>query len=169
MQRVIMLRGVPASGKTTLAKIYRNFEEKVAWLKVDNFKVFFAEDSTPALSFVNGAAIATLEYLLKQGFSVVVDGVFQDTSAIDKALEIAQKHQVPIKVFELKSGLEVLQKRDKERDGVPEGIRKPLGDEVIANIFSIINDNPYPNAIELDTENSSIEECVKQIDNAFSL
>jgi len=53
------------------------FDKKIAWLKVDNFKEFFAEDSSIALNYVNGSAIATLEYLFKQGFSVVMDGVFK--------------------------------------------------------------------------------------------
>ncbi len=48
-QYLVILRGAPGSGKTTLAKSFRNFEEKVAWLKVDNFKDFFAEDATSAL------------------------------------------------------------------------------------------------------------------------
>lgn len=48
----------------------RNFERKIVWLKVDNFKDFFADDASIALDYVNGTAIATLEYLLNQEFSV---------------------------------------------------------------------------------------------------
>jgi len=130
-QRVIILRGAPASSKTSLAKIYRNFNEKVAWLKVDNFKDFFSEDATPALEYVNGSTVATLDYLIRQGFSVVVDGVFQNTIPIDEILEIAKKQDIPAKVFELTTSLETLQKRDAQREGVPEGLRKPLGNETI--------------------------------------
>jgi predicted ABC-type ATPase len=87
MQKVIILRGVTASGKSTIAKSYRDFEKRIAWLKVDNFKDFFAADSTPALEYVNGSSVATLQYLLEQGFSVVMEGVFQKTDAIVKAVE----------------------------------------------------------------------------------
>lgn len=167
MQRVIVLRGAPASGKTTIAKSYRNFETKVAWLKIDNFKVFFAEDSSPALNYVNGSAIVTLDYLLREGFSVVVDGIFQDISVVNKAVEVAQNHHIPIRIFELEVSLVALQQRDKVREGVPEGIRKPLGDDTIANIYSVIKEKHFPNAITLDTENHSVEECKIIIDNSF--
>ncbi len=93
-QFLIILRGVTASGKSTISKRLRNFEEKTVWLKVDNFKDFFAEDSSNALEFVNGSAIATLDYLLDQGFSVVMDGVFQDTKAIDDAVNLAKSKNI---------------------------------------------------------------------------
>jgi predicted kinase len=167
MQKVIILRGVPSSGKSTIAKSYRNYEEKIAWLKVDNFKDFFAEDASAALSFVNGAAVATFEYLLSEGLSVVIDGVFQDTKAIDKAIEIAKKHNVPCKVFELEVSLETLIKRDTIREGVPEGLRKPLGEETITKIYEVYKNNPYSSAIKLNTENNHLEECKKIIKAYF--
>ena len=166
-QKLIILRGTPASGKTTIAKKMRSFENKVAWLKVDNFKLFFAEDATSALDYVNGASIATLNYLLKNKFTVVMDGVFQNTIAIDQALKMAQEQNIPSKVFELLVSLPVLLKRDLIREGVPEGHRKPLGEEVITNIYKIIKDNPYPSAVQLDTENNSVEDCIETINSRF--
>ena len=166
-QRVIILRGAPSSGKSTIAKSYRNFEEKTVWLKVDNFKDFFAEDASAALSFVNGSAVATLEYLLKEGFSVVMEGIFQDTKAIDDAVKIAKKHNIPCKVFELEISLETLNSRDITREGVPEGLRKPLGEETITKIYQVLKNNPHSGAIKLDTENNNLEECKKIINNAF--
>lgn len=167
MQKLIILRGAPASGKTTVAKSFRNFENKVAWIKVDNFKDFFSEDASSALEFVNGSAISTLQYLLGQGFSVIIDGVFQDTSAIDKALEIAKEKNVQVKVFELTCSLEALQQRDGQREDVSEGLRKPLGEETIAEIYGALNNNPYPNAISIDTQHNSMEKCKELIEKSF--
>jgi predicted kinase len=134
-QFLIILRGAPASGKSTIAKSFRNFDKKIAWLKVDSFKDFFAEDSSAALEYVNGSAIATLEYLFNQGFSVIMDGVFQETSAIDEALAFAKEKNVKAIVYQIRCSLSVLQERDKTRAGVKEGCRKPLGDDVIAAIY----------------------------------
>jgi len=60
--KLLILRGAPASGKSSIAKKLRNFTKKIVWLKVDNFKAFFAEDSSLALDYVNEAALKTLEY-----------------------------------------------------------------------------------------------------------
>ena len=67
---------------------------------------------------MNGSAIATLGYLLSQGFSVVVDGVFQNTTAVDNALQFAKEKNIPARVFELTASLEMLLKRDNQRKGV---------------------------------------------------
>lgn len=166
-QRVIVLRGAPASGKSSLAKSYRDFQQKVAWLKVDNFKDFFSDDSSQALDYVNGAAVATLEYLLKQGFSIVMEGVFQNTQAIDDVRKIADSNKVPVRIFELKVSLNTLLNRDALREGVPEGLRKPLGRDLITELFNTLQNNPYPEAIELDTEKNTVEDCKKIIDSHF--
>lgn len=165
MQRVIVLRGAPASGKSTIAKSYRDFNNKVIWLKVDNFKDFFSDDN--ALNYVNGSAVATLKYLLKEGFSVVMEGVFQNTEAIDQAKIIAKEFNVPIKVFELVVELEELKKRDLIREGVPEGKRLALGNKIIESIFNKLKNNPYSEAIKLDTAKNNLEECKEIINRSF--
>lgn len=167
MQRVIVLRGTTASGKTTISKRYRNLDNKFAWVKIDNFKDFFAEDSTAALEYVNGSGVAVTSYLLDQGFSVVIDGVFQDTNAIDAVVSLCEEKSVPVKVFQLDVSLKTLQDRDKVREGVPEGLRKPLGDETIAAIYNKLQESPYTDAIKLNTEENSVDECIRIIDNQF--
>lgn len=164
-QFLVILRGAPASGKTTIAKEFRNFDKKITWLKVDNFKEFFAEDASAALEFVNGSAIATLEYLLSQGFSVVMDGVFQETNVIDYALKLAKEKNIKAIVYQIKCSLPILQERDRSRPGVKEGCRKPLGDDVIATIYQKLETTIYPNAEILDTEYFSLQECIKKITN----
>jgi len=165
-QKVIILRGPAASGKTTIAKLLCSFEKKTIWLKVDTFKDFFG-DSDQVLPYVNGAAIATMKYLLDQGFSVVIDGVFQNTAAISEAESFSINKGIPIKVFELETSLESLKKRDITREGVREGFRKPLGNETIERIYQTLKNNPYPGSIILNTETSSLEQCKQIIDETF--
>lgn len=166
-QFLIILRGTPASGKSTIAKRFRDFDKKVVWLKVDNFKDFFSEDSSQTLEFVNGAAIATLEYLLDEGFSVVMEGVFQDTKSIELAESLANNKHIPYKVFQLQVPLEVIKQRDLQRPGVKEGLRKPLGDEVLEQIDTILKNTPLKEALVLDTQIHSLEECKKIIEDSF--
>lgn len=167
MQKLIILRGAPSSGKSTIARKLRNFQKKITWLKVDNFKDFFAEDASIALDYVNEAAIVTLEYLLNQGFSVVMEGVFQNTKYIKRATEIAKKRNIPCRVFQLECSLKTLQMRDKHRPGVKEGCREALGDDVIAHLYNVIGNNLCEEAIRLDTEKYKIEECIEIIKQSF--
>jgi len=163
MQKLIILRGTPSSGKSTIAKKLRDFEQKIAWLKVDNFKDFFDEDASSALQYVNELAIATLKYLFDQGFSVIMEGVFQDQKYITLATEVAKKKDIQYKVYELECSLKTLLKRDRNRAGVKEGYRKPLGNEVIIHLFNILKENSWEGAEKLNTEQLSLEECVEVV------
>ena len=164
MHKLIILRGAPSSGKSTIAKKLKNFKQRIAWLKVDNFKPFFADsvsDENDAVDYVNQAAISTLQYLLSQGFSVVMEGIFQNPEYISSATEVAKKKNIQFKVYELKCPLKILQYRDKNRPGVREGCRKPLGNETIANLYKVIEKRAWNGAEKLDTEKLSLEECVE--------
>jgi predicted kinase len=165
--RLIILRGCMGSGKSTIAHLYRNFEQQFAYLKVDNFKDLFDHFEKPARPVVHGAVLATLDYLLAQGYSVVMEGVLQDTATIDQAIVVAQKHHTPCKVFELETGLATLQARDRQREEVRQGIRQPLGEEAIEHIFNKLKKHPYLSAITLDTERLSPQQAVKFINDQF--
>lgn len=167
IQILIILRGAPSSGKSTIAKNLRDYEKKIAWLKVDNFKPFFAESTDLILDDVNNSAIVILNYLLDQKFSIVMEGVFQNPFYIQKAVEVAKQKNISFCVYELVCSLETLQKRDKTRPGIKEGCRKPLGDFVISNLSNIIEKNPFKEAIKLDTEKTSLDECIKLIKKNF--
>jgi predicted kinase len=170
MQKLIILRGAPSSGKSTIAKSLKSLKNKVAWLKVDSFKSFFAKDvaeENEAIDYVNQAAIASLEHVLKQGFSVVMEGIFQNPKYITAAVNVAKQANIQFKVYELECPLEVLQARDKVRGGVKEGCRKPLGDKVIAKLNQIIQENPWSGAEKLDTEKLSLDKCVDILNKEF--
>lgn len=161
MQKLIILRGAAASGKSTIAQSLRNYKKKIVWLKVDGFKDIFAKDASNALEYVHGSAISTLNYLLSQGFSVVMEGIFQDPKFITQSVETAKQKGVPFKVYELECSRNALQTRDKERPLVKQGWRKPLGNKVIARLHKKVKDNPWEGAEKLDTEQLSLENCVE--------
>ncbi len=167
-QKLIILRGAPSSGKSTIAKRMRNFEAKTVWLKVDNFKDFFSDDATPFLEYVHGLAIASLEYLLNKGFSVVMEGVFQEPDYIKQAVDMANAKNILCKVFQLAVPLEQLKERDKSREGVKEGLRPALAEVVIERLFNIQNQKQYPDSINLDTHKNNIDQCIEIIKASFS-
>ena len=163
-QFLVIIRGAPASGKTTIAKRLRSFVKKIVWIKVDNFKDFFSDEaSMEEQKYVDKCALVTLEYLLEKGFSIVMEKIFFDPHIISFAVEAAKKRNITVKVFQIKCPLHILQARDKSRPGVKESCRKPLGDETIEKLYNQLENTFYPEAIALDTEKNSIEECIRII------
>ena len=166
-QVLIILRGAPASGKTTIGENLRNFDEKIVWFKTDNIKPFFSEFEDRTLDAVMETALATLDHLLDEGYSVVYDGIFQNSAYAQKAVELAKSKKIATVVYQLTCSLKTLQERDKTRKGVKEGCRKPLGDEVIKSLFNKVENNPIEGTTKLNTEEKSLEECLEIIRKNF--
>lgn len=165
MQHIIVLRGAPATGKTTLAKAMRSDDLKIAWLKIDAFKDIFERETEKNLHLVNGLGITTLTHLLNLGYSVVVDGIFQDTSRIDEIQTLARERTIPCTVFQLQTEYQTLQTRDLEREKESLGLRKRLSEETLKRLFDKVAGSVYPGAILLDTENKTVSECLAFINS----
>ena len=158
-QTLVILRGAPASGKTTIAENLRDFDNKVVWLKTDNFKPFFSDQTgeARALDAVMESTLATLKYLSDQGYSVVFEGIFINPVYPRRAIEMAKNKNVHTVIYELECSLSTLQDRDKNRKGVPEGLRKALGDDEIESLYKKVRENPIEGSIKLNTEEKSLE------------
>jgi predicted kinase len=166
-QKLVILRGPSASGKTTICERVRDFDKKIAWLSVDKMKPIFSDFEDRTLEESNKAALAELKYLLDEGYSVILDGIFKNVDRVYEAIQTAKDRNIEALVYQLKCSLKTLQDRDKVRAGVKEGYRKPLGDEVIQSIHNTNMGKPIEGAIELNTEEKSVEECVKIIKGGF--
>ena len=163
-QFLIVIKGAPASGKSTIAKSFLNYNQKIVWLKVDNFKAFFGGKALlKHQSDVDQCALAVLKYLLDSGFSVVMEKIFYDPSIISPAVKEAKKRRIKAAVFQIKCPLKVLQERDRTRPGIKEGCRKLMGDKAIKRIYQHLEKTFFPDAIELDTEKLSVKQCILKI------
>lgn len=166
-QVLVILRGAPASGKTTLGESLRDKEKKIVWLKIDNLKPFFSEDWGDSLDEVNKLAMVLINSLLDDGYSVVFDGIFKNPDHAMESVKLAKSKNIPAVIYQLVCSLETLKARDKTRPGIKEGHREPLGDETIERLFHKVKDNLLEDAIELDTENKTLEECLVIIRKNF--
>jgi predicted kinase len=166
-QILVILRGASASGKSTIGESLRDFDKKIVWLKTDNIKLFFSSFEDRALDAVMDTALATLNHLLDQGYSVVYDGIFKKPEYFQRAIDLAKSKNIPVVVYQLVCSLETLKERDKNKPGVKEGLRNALGDEIIESLFRKVEDNPIEGAIKLNTEEKSIEECIGIIRRNF--
>lgn len=164
-QSLVILRGAPASGKTTLGERLRSKALKVVWLKIDNLKPFFSEDWGDSLDEVNTVALAIIDRLLSDGFSVVFDGIFKNPEHAQDAMRLARLKNVPVVVYQLQCSLETLQKREDERS---EKYNRPhFGKDMIERLHLKVLNNPIEGAIILDTENTSLDEGLKIIKKNF--
>ena len=167
-QVLVILRGAPASGKTTIGENLRDFDKKIAWFKTDNIKPFFSDFEDRTLDAVMGTALTTLNHLLDEGYSVIYDGIFKNPAYAQRAIEMGKSKNIPAVVYQLTCSLKTLQERDKTRKGIKEGCRKPLGDEIIESLFNKVENNPIEEAIKLNTEEKSLEECLEIIKRNFN-
>lgn len=166
-QKLIIVRGAPASGKTTIGERLRDFDKKIVWFKTDNIKLFFSNFEDRTLDEVMETCLVILDNLLKRGYSVVYEGIFKRPEYISRAVEIANSNNIPHAIYQLECSLKTLQERDKNRPGVPEGLRPALGDELIESLYNTIKENPIPGAIPLNTEEKTLEECVELMGKNF--
>lgn len=164
-QTLVILRGAPASGKTTLGERLRSKENNVVWLKIDNLKPFFSEDWGDSLDEVNKLALVMINQLLSDGFSVVFDGIFKNpTHALD-AKKLAESKNVPCVIYQLECSLETLQKREDERSAQFQ--RDHFGKDTIQRLYEKVINNPIEGSIPLNTETQSIDECLEIIKKNF--
>lgn len=167
-QVLVILRGAPASGKSTISKALRNFDKKIVWFKTDNLKEFFlnpADDK--ALDEVFETCYAVLDNLLERGYSVIYEGIFKKPEYAQKAIDIGKERNIPITIYQLECSLETLKKRDKGRSGVTNGIRPPMEETVIESLLRKVEENPIEGAIKLNTEEKSLEDCIEIIGKNF--
>lgn len=168
-QVLIVLRGAPASGKTTIGENLRDFDRKIVWFKTDNIKTFFSNPrESRILDEVMETCLVILKNLLDKGYSVIYDGIFKKPEYAQKAVDLAKSMNIPTIVYQLTCSLKTLQERDRIRKGVKEGCRKPLGDEIIESLFNKVENNPIEGAIKLNTEEKSLEECLEIIRKNFA-
>lgn len=166
-QKLVILRGASCSGKTTIAESLRDYDAKVAWISIDNFKRIFSNFQDSALDDVNKSAVVALKDILDRKFSVIIDGIFKKPEHIHALIAEGKTRNIPIIVYQLDCSLETLKMRDKSRKGVKEGWFPPLGDELIEGLYNKVVENPIEGTIHLDTEKLSIDECLKTVKKNF--
>ena len=166
-QKLIVVRGTACSGKTTVCKLVRDYDKKIAWVTMDNIKLIFANHEDRTLDDANGTEIFLVNYLLGKGFSVIVDGIFKKHWHYEDLIEEVNKKNSPVQLFQLECSMDTLKQRDKTRYGVKQGFWPSLGDELIQNLYKAVEDNPIEEAEILNTEKMSPNEIAVIINKEF--
>jgi len=119
-QKLVIIRGASCSGKTTIAESLRDYDARIAWVSIDNFKRIFSNFQDAALDDVNNSAAVAIKDILERGFSVVVDGIFKRPEHIQAIISAGKSKDIPVSIYQLDCSLETLKLRDKTRKGIKE-------------------------------------------------
>lgn len=166
-RKLVILRGAPCSGKTTIAENLRDYDKRIVWLSVDKVKPIFSDFKDETLDEANKTAMTVLSDLLDRDFSVVFDGIFKKPEHLQETLQIAKSRDIPVIIYQLNCSLSTLLERDKTRNGVKHGLWKPLGEELIAGLLKKVEENPIKGAIPLDTEALTLDDCFEEVKKSF--
>ena len=166
-QKLVIVRGTACTGKTTICKEIRDFDKKIAWVSIDKIKNIYSDYEDRAMDEVNDTAVFTIKHLIDKNYSVIVDGIFKNIKHYEDIVKLALPKNIPVVTYQLECSLETLKIRDKERDGVKQGLWAPMGDELIESLYKKVVENPIKGVIRIDTEEKSIDDCVQIIRLSF--
>jgi adenylylsulfate kinase len=165
---VIWLTGIPASGKTTTARVLHDRSRKrglrVEILDGDEIR----ENLSPELGFsskdreLNAKRVTYISQLLsRNGITTIVALVSPFRSIRDYARRIIGNHFVEVWV---KCSVEACSKRDEK------GMYKKAFEGSLTNLTGVQDsyEAPVNSEVVIDTEFRSPEECVQQIMNALA-
>ena len=124
--RLIIIRGAPAVGKSTIAKKVAalNSAKKKTYLAVDNFQTYDLRSMSKdreKLAICNAALLA--KNFLLEGFDTVVDYVFDDIDDLKKFIEfifsdtLGKIDTIYVQEFYLDAPIEQIVKRNQSRSG----------------------------------------------------
>lgn len=131
MPKMIILRGIPGSGKTTFAKqlckeedYWRiNYDElrqmilgELNWTK--GFKLYKFESIIETISFELAKSIMTI------GYDIVIDNTNLNHSVVNKWQNLGEEYGYEVEIKEMTTPLEICLERDKLRS-------TPVGEKVI--------------------------------------
>ena len=169
--RLIILRGSPAVGKTTIASKVASLDsaKKKTHIAIDNFQVYDLRPMSKDRErlAIRNAALLTKNFLL-EGFDVVVDYVFDNVADCNQFVdfifgnELGVLDLVYVQHFYLDAPLEKIIKRNQSRSGKRgEYMNVPLLRKLYARTTDTIG--MLDKEVVIDTTKFSAKQCAKYI------
>jgi predicted kinase len=161
MKKVLILKGLPASGKSTFARKLLD-ENKGAWKRLNKDEIRLMLDNshhtTENEKFVEKVRDMMMIEALKAGKHVVIDDTNLSDRPVDRITQVVQKYakdhgdQVKIEIKQMETTLEESLERDEKRD-------KKVGRNVIMNMYKqhILKDERGPHYKE---QNESLPQAI---------
>jgi len=160
---VIIFRGIPRAGKTTLAKALQHKLEnkyRIALIHYDNiFEMSIGEEKKRLKPKV---AMGQIEDLLIEDFNLILDYSFVFSQDLKQTIQLIEKYASRYQIYLLKPSFLEITERDKE-------FPMPKGIETLKEFWVAMENNNFPVGLEIDTGRLSVDECIEFIlDNMWS-
>ena len=128
-QKMLVLQGIPCSGKTTWARDF--LEDKTDWVRIsrDDLRTmrggYWIESQE---KLITAWETQMIQFLLREGYNALIDATNLNPKAIEKWRQMANDHGVEIEFKYFPVTLEEALKRDRERVN-------PVGDKIVKRFY----------------------------------
>ena len=155
---MIIIRGYPAVGKTTIGLKVRDCIGNAVCISVDNIIQMlgdFRSRQNKTMGHIASRYLAN--FFMKQGMNIVIEELFADEISIRKTIELANQLHYNWFIFELESTISDIKARDKNFGRIHT--------QDIDRLLSILEKKYYhePLAIKINTSNLSMETATREI------
>lgn len=151
-QKIIVLQGIPASGKSTWSKEFVKGKED--WIRVcrDDIRSMRGDYWIPSQeSFIDKMEQYAVESALKSGYNVVIDATNFNPKTVAKWVELAQINDTDFDIKRFDIALDEAIRRDSLRE-------RPVGAKVIKDFY-----HKYVSSKEIKTDTRFILEQNKKL------
>ena len=165
-RKLILLRGLPGVGKTTVSRLVKKKKPSLAVIKLDTMRRIVSDNPNPhfhkdiTIQMIAKAA----DFLLQKNFSVLVENVFAHEKEMEPFYLLAKKYQLSFYVLELTAPRVILKKRissGKPLDPLKGGVVR--FDRLYSDFKKEkLDPEKYP-VIKIKTDNVSPEKVARQI------
>ena len=162
-QKLIILRGVPGTGKSTVAKKLRDTGKDKIWLHIDSIGHFFPRLLHEAHSLHYETAKNFAKFFLSMGYSIIADGMFEETEWVDWFVDLAKERKINCRVFEFTASVKDILERDRGHSGVKHGWRSPIRKKDLKARLKWFRKHTYSKTTRINSSEKSPEEIVKFI------
>lgn len=129
MNKILVLQGIPAAGKTTFAKKFVKENDNWVRLNRDDIRKMFGEYWLPKREYlVEAAEFAIAKETILEGWNIIVDDTNLNQHYIDEWNRFAMVNNCEIEFKEFQCSLEEALKRDSEREN-------SVGEKVIRKFY----------------------------------
>jgi predicted kinase len=151
-QKIIVLQGIPASGKSTWSKEFVKGKED--WIRVcrDDIRSMRGDYWIPSQeSFIDKVEQYAVESALKSGYNVVIDATNFNPKTVAKWMELAQINDTDFDIKRFDIALDEAIRRDSLRE-------RPVGAKVVKDFY-----HKYVSSKEIKTDTRFILEQNKKL------